>query len=406
MTQAQTAAPTGDFYFNPWDEKFRANPYPHYRPLYSGPPRTLDFGFKVVLAARYADVQAILMDHAAFSSVPPESPLFAEQQALFGDTANLLLSDPPVHTRLRRVISHDFTPRRIREFEPRIREIANRLLDAAARKGELEVMGGIATPLPVMAIAALLGVPGDRYEQFKHWSDLVIEMDNTPPGMPIPEESKRAFHELGEYFAGEIEKRRRSPGPDLISALVAAHDEAEALSADELLRFVILLLLAGNETTTNLIGNGMLALGRNPGAIAALRANPALLKGAIEEMLRYDGPVQSTFRTATRDTVVGGMPVSAGTGAFAILAAANRDPARFKDPDTFDIAREPSDHLAFGDGIHFCIGAPLARLEGAVAIGAMLERFPTLRLENPGAPLTYKGSYFLRGLARLDMSIQ
>jgi cytochrome P450 len=249
-------------------------------------------------------------------------------------------------------------------------------------------------------------VPPAEYQQFKNWSDKIIEADNTLPGMPIPDDIKRAFTELKAYFAQEIVQRRKSPGPDLVSALVAAHDEAEALSADELLQFVVLLLLAGNETTTNLIGNGMLALGRNSGAMAALRSKPELMRGAIEEMLRYDGPVQATFRTATKDTVVGGTPIDAGMGVFVIIAAANRDPAQFKDPEKFDITRESNEHVAFGEGIHFCIGAPLARMEGSIAIGVALERFPQLRLKNPDAPVTYKGSYFLRGLSRLEMALK
>ncbi len=168
----------------------------------------------------------------------------------------------------------------------------------------------------------------------------------------------------------------------------------------------MLLLLAGNETTTNLIGNGMLALGRNPDAMAALRSKPELMRGAIEEMVRYDGPVQSTFRTTTRDTEVGGTPIAAGMGVFVIIAAANRDPAKFKDPEKFDIGRESNEHVAFGEGIHFCIGAPLARLEGSIAIGSALERFPHLRLKNPDAAVSYKGSYFLRGLSRLEMALK
>jgi cytochrome P450 len=317
----------------------------------------------------------------------------------------MLFSDPPMHTRLRRLVSRDFTPRRIREMEPRIREIAKNLIDAAERKGELEVMSVVANALPVMVIAEMLGVPPDHYEQFKHWSDVVVSADNTLPGTPQPEEFHAATKALRDYFAQEIERRRTNPGADLVSALVAAHDDAEAMNADELLAFVLLLLLAGNETTTNLIGNGMLALGRNPGAMAALRSKPELMRGAIEEMLRYDGPVQATFRTATKDVVVGGTPIAAGTGVFVIVAAADRDPAQFKDPETFDIARAPNEHLAFGDGIHFCIGAPLARLEGSIAIGTALERFPRLRLKDPDA-LTYKGSYFLRGLSRLEMALR
>ena len=406
MSEAIETRAAQDFYFNPWDENFRANPYPHYRPLLAGAPRTIDMGFKFALAARYADVRAILMDHATFSSVPPPGILFDEQAKAFGDAPTMLSSDPPTQTRLRRLVSRDFTPRRIRDLEPRIREIAKNLIDAAERKGEFDVMADLANPLPVMVIGDLLGVPPEEYRQLKHWSDKIVEADNTIPGMPMPDEIKTAFTELKAYFAAEIVRRRKNPGTDLVSALVAAHDEAEALSADELLQFVMLLLAAGNETTTNLIGNGMLALGRNPDSMAALRSKPELMRGAIEEMLRYDGPVQATFRTATKDTVIGGTPITAGMGAFVILAAANRDPAQFKDPEKFDIARESNDHVAFGDGIHFCIGAPLARMEGSIAIGAALERFPNLRLKNPDAALTYKGSYFLRGLSRLDMALK
>jgi cytochrome P450 len=406
MGEAIATETSQDFYFNPWDENFRANPYPHYRPLLAGPPRILDMGYKFALAARYADVRAILMDHATFSSVQPAGMGFDEQMKAFGDVPTMLGSDPPTQTRLRRLVSRDFTPRRIRELEPRIREIAKNLIDAAERKGEFEVMSDLANPLPVMVISDLLGVPPEEYQQFKNWSDKIVEADNTLPGMPIPDEIKNAFTELKAYFADEIVRRRKNPGSDLVSALVAAHDEAEALSADELLQFVVLLLLAGNETTTNLIGNGMLALGRNPESMAAVRSKPERMRGAIEEMLRYDGPVQATFRTATKDTVVGGTPINSGMGAFVIIAAANRDPAQFKDPEKFDITREPNEHMAFGDGIHFCIGAPLARMESSIAIGAALERFPNLRMKNPDAPVTYKGSYFLRGLSRLDMALK
>ncbi len=406
MSEAITTAAAREIYFNPWDENFRANPYPHYRALLAGPPPILDMGYKFALAARYADVRAVLMDHATFSSVQPEGMGFDEQAKAFGDAPTMLGSDPPTQTRLRRLVSRDFTPRRIRELEPRIREIAKNLIDAAERKGEFDVMADLANPLPVMVISDLLGVPPGEYRQFKHWSDKVVEADNSLPGMPIPDDIKSAFTELKAYFADEIVRRRKNPGTDLVSALVAAHDEAEALSSDELLQFVVLLLLAGNETTTNLIGNGMLALGRNPASMAALRANPELMRGAIEEMLRYDGPVQATFRTATKDTTVGGTAIAAGTGAFVIIAAANRDPAQFKDPEQFDITRTPNDHVAFGEGIHFCIGAPLARVEGAIAIGAALDRFPHLRLKNPDAAVTYKGSYFLRGLSRLEMALR
>jgi cytochrome P450 len=393
-----------NIYFNPWDPAFRANPYPHYRPLLAGPPRILDLFGPTAMVTRFADVTAVLRDHAHFSSVRPHDPSEPPNEGPFAGARTMLFSDPPMHTRLRRLVSRDFTPRRIREMEPRIREIAKHLIDAASRKGDFEVMS-IANALPVMVIAEMLGVPPDHYEQFKHWSDTVVSGDNTLPGTPLPEEFHAATKALRDYFAEEIERRRKQPGTDLVSALVAAHDDAEAMTADELLAFVLLLLLAGNETTTNLIGNGMLALGRNPEQMDLLRQHPEMMPRAIEEILRYDGPVQSTIRFTTENVNLGGTELPANLGCFIIVAAANRDPAQFADPDRFDISREPRDHVALGEGIHFCIGAPLARMEGAIAIGAMLERFPRLRLKNPNAEVTYKGSYFLRGLNSLSMSI-
>jgi cytochrome P450 len=406
MSDTVMAQSAPEFYFNPWDENFRANPYPHYKPLMQGPPRIIDLFEKFALVARFADVRAVLLDHEVFSSVQQQNVAFAEQFELINAAPSVLFSDPPVHTRLRRLVSRDFTPRRVRELEPRIREIAASLLDTAVRRGKFDVIADLATPLPVMVIAEMLGVPPDLYEQFKTWSDKVIESDNVLPGMPMPDDIKQALADLRAYFAGEIEKRRAKPGADLVSALVAAHDRSEALSAGELLEFVVLLLLAGNETTTNLIGNGMLALGRHPEQLAMLREQPNLMPRAIEEMLRYDGPVQATFRTATRDTEVAGTEIKKGMGAFVMLAAANRDPAEFPDPDRFDIRRDTrSGHLAFGEGIHFCVGSGLARLEATIAIGAALARFPKLRLASRDSALTYKGSYFLRGLAALEMAI-
>jgi cytochrome P450 len=399
---ASAAAP--EIYFNPWDPTFRANPYPHYRPLLEGPPRIIQLFAPVAIISRYADVVAVLQDHARFSSArPPVGEI--RNEGPFRGTPTMLTSDPPVHTRLRRLISRDFTPKRIRELEPRIRQIASELLDAVARKGSFEAMADLANVLPVMVIAEMLGVPPREYETFKHWSDAVVAGANTLPGEPLPQTFRNAADALREYFAGEIDKRRRAPGPDLISALVAAHEETESLSAEELLAFVILLLLAGNETTTNLIGNGLLALGRHPGQMKLLRDRPELIQKAIEEILRYDGPVQTTFRFAKESANVGGIEISAGTGCFVVLAAADRDPTQFKDPERFDITRDPNEHVAFGDGIHFCIGAPLARLEGSIAIASSLQRFPRLRLAGPDAPLAYKGSFALRGLAALPMAI-
>jgi cytochrome P450 len=393
-------------YFNPWDKSFRDNPYPHYRALLDGSPRTIDlFGQPAVIVARHADVTAVLREYGRFSSVQQISPE-VRQRGLFRGAATMLFSDPPVQTRLRRIVSRDFTPRRIREMEPRVREIATHLLDDVERRGSFEVMADLANALPVMVIAEMLGVPPEQYQTFKEWSDIIIAGGSTLPGQPIPDEVVEITNQLRAYFTREIEKRRTRPGPDLISALVAAHVDSEAMSAEELIAFVLLLLLAGNETTTNLIGNGMLALGRHPDQMELLRRSPELGPRAIEEMLRYDGPVQATSRRATADVEIGGTAIPAGAECFILLAAANHDPAQFPDPDRFDITREVRDHVAFGEGVHYCIGAPLARLEGAVAIGETLRRFPKLHLADPSAPLTYKGSYFLRGLDSLRMDIR
>jgi cytochrome P450 len=393
-------------YFNPWDEAFRADPYPHYKPLMEGPPRLLNVFVPMALVARYADCAAVLRDHERFSSVPPRTPLIEERVQVFGDAPRVVFSDPPVHTRLRRLVSRAFTPRRIRDLEPKIREFTDLLLDKAAARGQIDVMADLANPLPVMVISHMLGVSAEHYEMFKRLSDSVIESDNTPPGVPLPQNVRDAFTELRQYFVAEIEKRRRAPGDDLVSVLVAAHEGSdETLSEKELIAFVVLLLLAGNETTTNLIGNGMLALTRHPGELERLRRAPELIPSAIEEMLRYDGPVQSTMRHIRQDTEIAGTAVTPGTLIFVLVAAANRDPGQFRNPETFDITRTPNDHLAFGEGIHFCIGAPLARMEGAIAIGSLLERFKRIRPATPEAPLKYKGSFFLRGLASLPLEV-
>lgn len=393
-------------YFNPFDPAFRADPYPHYKPLVAGPPRLINLRFpiKIALAARYSDVVTILRDPVNFSSRQLRMPEL-EKIGPFAGAPTVLFSDPPVHTRLRRLIVCDFSARRIREIDARVCELTDGMLDKVAARGSLEVMQDLAEPLPVMVIAEMLGVPPDHYPQFKRWSNDIVAGANTIPGLPLPQSTIDASAALRAYFAREIERRRITPGPDLISALVAAHDEAEALTSEELLAFVVLILLAGNETTTNLIGNGMLALGRHPQQLERLRSEPELLDSAIDEILRYDGPVQTTARLTRAPVSIGEAELPAMTGVFVLLAAANRDPAQFPDPERFDIARTPNDHVAFGEGIHFCIGAALARLEGSIAIGSLVRRFPRLRLADPAAPVEYKGSFGLRGLSALPMAI-
>ncbi len=287
-----------EVYFNPWDEAFRANPYPYYKALYDRPPHLMNMFFQMALVGGYDDAVTILHDHERFTSSQKRNPNFDEKdRTLFAGAATVLFSDPPTHTRLRKLMSRAFTPKRIRDLEPRVREVTHALLDDVARKGELEVVSDLATPLPVMVIAEMLGVAPAQYEQFKHWSDRIVESDNTPPGIPLPDATKQAARELRSYFIDEIARRRSDPGEDLISALVAAHDEDEALSADELLAFVILLMLAGNETTSNLIGNGMLALGRNPDQIAPYPTVADVARGRGDAAVRRSGAIDGAAQS-------------------------------------------------------------------------------------------------------------
>lgn len=394
-------------YFNPWDEDFRANPYPFYAPLLAGPPLVIERFFPMVVAARYADAAAILADHRRYSSVAPKGPLLKERFALFGEAARVLFSDPPVHTRLRRLVSRAFTPRRVAALELRVRQITRELLDRAAADGRFDAVAALANPLPIMIIAEMLGVPPQEYPVFKKWSDAVVQVDTVVPGNPIPQTVYEAVEALRAYFAAEIARRRQTGADDLVSVLVSASEQGEeVLSAEELIAFVILLLLAGNETTTNLIGNGMLALARHPESYARLRQHPELIASAVEEMLRFDGPVQATVRYLGEETEFGGRLMPRETPVFVVLAAANRDPARFARPEMFDIARKPNDHLAFGDGIHYCLGAALARLEATAAFSGVVRRFARIELIEPASPLRYRGSYFVRGLSSLALAAQ
>jgi cytochrome P450 len=391
-----------EFYFNPFDPDFRANPYPHFPALLDGPPRQLNLFMPTTLIARYDDVVAVLHDHERFTVRRPQVP-GRQQIDPFGGAPTILTADPPVHSRLRKLVSKAFTPRRVRELEPRVREITTDLLRGASGSSEVEAMAMLANPLPVIVIAEMLGVSANDHAQFKQWSnDLISSFQDMGTGpSPVGIAAKDA---LRRYLAEAIKQRSANPADDLISAVVTARDESDALSEDELLAFVVLLLLAGNETTTNLIGNGLLALCRHPEQQDRLRENRELIPKAIEEMLRYDPPVQMTLRVPTTTTSIGGTEIPEGSLAFILLAAANRDPSHFPGPENFDVARDPNEHVSFGEGIHFCLGAPLARLEGAIAIELMLDKFPYLRLANPQAKLEYRGSMALRGLSELRLS--
>jgi cytochrome P450 len=398
MEQEQAAVNSG---FDRFDPTFLTDPYPFYKMLYDQPPMVLELEMPTALLARYADVVAALRDPQTFSSAPIRQ---ISQAHIFGGVPTLILSDPPMHTRLRRLVNQAFAPRRIREMEPRIRQIADSLLSRVERAGSFEAMKDLAEPLPTMVIAEVLGIPPEDYQMFKTWSNTLLEISNVPPGSPPPPRFDETLEAEHAYFKQRYEELRRNPGNDLMSMLIQAQ-EKDALTFDEVAGFFNLLLLAGNETTTNLIGNGLYALMRNRDQFELLRREPALMADAVEEMLRWDCPVQATGRNAVRDCEFGGVRMRKGTAVVVLNGAANRDPAQFPDPDRFDVRRTPNDHVALGEGIHFCLGAALARLEGSIAIGAVLQRFPRLRLAPEQEEPEHKKSFHVRGLVSLPLHI-
>jgi cytochrome P450 len=318
---------------------------------------------------------------------------------LLGRVDTMLSQDPPEHTRLRRLVSKAFTPRSLQKMRPRIQQIVNELLDGLADRAEFDLVSELAWPLPVIVIAEMLGIPREDRERFKRWSDAMVA--TLGGDYSSLDEARRSNEELVEYVSHVIADRRKHPRDDLISRLVAAEESGQRLTEDEMLGTVALLLVAGNETTTHLISSGMLVLLGNPDQMARLRADPSLLPSAVDEMLRYTGPVHTTRRTAREDVALGDAEITRGEVVVGVLAAANRDPEKYPDPDAFDVARNPTDHLAFGDGIHFCLGAALARLEAQVAIGTLLARFPTLRLLDKQPK--WGGTFAIRGVTSLRL---
>ncbi len=396
--------------YNPFIAEVHANPYPMYARLRAEDPVHWSSLMEAWVLTRYDDVVAVLTDSRFSADRRQARNRFADEIARreeefgpFGRTRTMLTSDPPEHTRLRRLVSKAFTPRMVEGLRPRIQEIVDELLDAVARKGRMDVIRDLAYPLPVIVIAEMLGVPPEHRDQFKHWSDEIVGVLGGPL---VPQEtlerSRVAVHKLAEYLSGVIAERRREPREDLVSGLIAAEEQGQILSEDEMLATAMLLLVAGNETTTNLIGNGMLSLLRNPDEMERLCADPSQVPTAVEELLRYDGPVQATGRVAMEDLEVGGQKVTKGQAVLTVLGAANRDPAQFGEPDELDLDRQPNEHVAFGDGIHFCLGAPLARAEGQIAFETLLRRFAQPRLETD--TLQWGGSFILRGLKGLPIA--
>lgn len=401
--------------FNPLDPAFRVNPYPVYRRLLQEAP-VFQTPFGVPAFSRYEDCITILKDHKHFSSDDRKSPFYGVQQEAFatnlGEYADeidenerpFLFLDAPDHTRLRRLVNLGFTPRAVEALRPRIQQIVDELLDAAAAKGEMEVIDDLAYPLPVRVICEMLGVPEEDHPEFRAWSQVLVKSLDPDIGV-APEELQRRMKAIVEskaYFRNLIAKRREDPRDDILSALIAAEEEGDKLSEAELISISRLILIAGHETTVNLIGNGVLQLLRHPDQLAKLQADPAgLARGAVEETLRYDPPVQFDGRICVESVDIAGTRIEAGQFVLMLLGAANRDPAKFEDPDVFDITRNDDRHLAFGYGIHFCLGAPLARAEGEIALRTMAERFSDWRLLNENPP--YKEMITLRGLESLPV---
>ncbi len=376
------------------------------RPVMRMPVRDYD-GPGVWFLTRHAEVEQALRD-PRFSVERLRAPFIREnlerlpafiRQGLQA-MRSMLTMDAPDHTRVRKLVNKAFTPRRIAALRPRIEAIVDELL-APARSG-MDVIDTLAAPLPAIVIAELLGVPPEDHRQFKAWAAEIVAGIGRPTLAGRPDTTAPALQALFAYLSDIIAARRVEPRDDLISAMVQAQEENDALSDAELLATSNLLLIAGHETTTNLIGNGLLALLREPDQLARLRADLSLLPTAIEELLRYDGPVQATLRVAREDLVLDGQAIEAGSLLLVGIGAANHDPDVFAAPDQLDIGRDPNPHLAFGFGAHFCLGAPLARLEGEIAFRALLERFPNLALATE-AP-EYCPNPVLRGLVSLPVT--
>ncbi|MHB9753321.1 cytochrome P450 family protein [Streptomyces sp. BYX5S] len=395
--------------------EFASDPYPAYAWLREHAPvhrTTLPSGVEAWLVTRYADARQALADqrlsknpdhHDEPSHAKGKTGIPGERKAEL--MTHLLNIDPPDHTRLRRLVSKAFTPRRVAEFAPRVQELTDDLIDAFAAEGEADLIHDFAFPLPIYAICDLLGVPREDQDDFRDWAGMMIRHGKGPRGGVA-----RSVKKIRAYLVDLIHRKRNDLTDDLISDLIRASDHGEHLTENEVAAMCFVLLFAGFETTINLIGTGTYSLLRNPEQRSELqraidREEWALLDSGIEEMLRYDGPVEiATWRFATQPLEIGGRRISVGDPVLVVLAAANRDPARFADPDVLDLARKENPHLGFGHGIHYCLGAPLARLEGRTAFATLFRRLPDLALAADPADLRWRGGLIMRGLRTLPVT--
>ena len=391
--------------YNPFLPEVRENPYPYYTYLRQHAPvyQVPGVGFWVI--SRYDDVLSVLKNPQVFSSAVLTAFLAGDLTPFSPEAPAFISTDPPDHTRLRKLVNRAFTPRRIASLESRLREVTQQLLAAMATQETCDLVRDLAIPLPIIAIAELLGVPPERRHDFKRWASALIKAGSR--GALTQEEDaqiRQSFAEFRGYFQAAIESCRLHPGDNLLSDLVRAEEEEQRLTAEEVLSLALLTLLGGAETTTNLIGNAMLALLNHPEQLAKVRDNPALVPNVVEETLRYDAVVQLWPRQAMQEVEIAGTTLPAGTVLMFMLGSANRDERKFQEPDRFDIHRNTEGHLGFGFGIHFCLGSQLARLETKVALEMLLKQFPYLaRTDEPFTRIDFP---FFRGLKTLPLAVR
>ena len=380
-----------------------ADPYPTYAWLRREAPVYREEHLGTWVLSRYEDVYGALRDHATYSSAKGITP--AREDGMTGSLP-LITQDPPSHTALRRIVNTAFTPRRVRELTPSIEQVAADLLDAVDTD-DVEIVEALTVPLPVIVISRMLGIAEEDHERFKSWSDAVTGVvDAGPASTSVQEmdtERRTAIVEMLTYLAQVIAKRHAEPKDDLISLLVEAEIEGERMTDAQLVGFCVLLLVAGNETTTNLIGNVLNILLDRPELWARLREDRSLVEGVLEETLRFDSPVQMLWRTVTRPVSLHGVDIPQGDMVMLGFASANRDATEFPDPDTFNPERDWGSHVAFGYGTHYCLGSPLARVEANAALNAMLDRYPTIE-RGEGEALRISSSV-LRGFAALPLRL-
>lgn len=394
--------------FNLLDPEVVANPYPFYDQLRELGPIYWDDYLKGWVCTGYEEVQTALRsshvsNHRVVTLEELEAFGLSDLAPLYAPLLNqLIFIDPPQHTRLRNLMGKVFTPRKVETMKVYLQALVDHLLMNVYAQGEIDIIGQMAFPLPLRVISELLGVPVEDHKQLKKWSDDYASMLGSFQYIPDnPQEVLNSLNEMTEYFLSIIQRYRTHPQENLLSDLIAAQEQGNHLNNDELIANCIFLLAAAHETTTNLIGNGMLTLLRHPDQLALLQQDRSLMGGAIEEMLRYESPAQYISRKAGEDLIIGGKNVQKGQPLLLVLGAANRDPLRFPDPTRFDIQRKDNRHMAFGHGPHFCFGAPLARLEAQIAFNTMFDRLPNMHLQTND--VEWRANMNLRGLAALPV---